>query len=74
MEIKKQGRIQKKHQEINWETPYYSYIAPIERCTNLRESSERRDHGLEKTKDRQRNVKPPLFKSALQYPSPYSSI
>ena len=29
------------------------YIAPIERCAKLRESSERRDHGHEKTMDRQ---------------------
>ena len=30
-----------------------NYIAPIERCAKLRESSERRDHGHEKTMDRQ---------------------
>ena len=29
------------------------YIAPIERSAKLRESSERRDHGHEKTMDRQ---------------------
>ena len=29
------------------------YIAPIERCAKLRESSERRDHEHEKTMDRQ---------------------
>lgn len=30
-----------------------TYIAPIERSAKLRESSERRDHGHEKTMDRQ---------------------
>lgn len=30
-----------------------SYIAPIERSAKLRESSERRDYGHEKTMDRQ---------------------
>ena len=29
------------------------YIAPIERCAKLRESSERKDHEHEKTMDRQ---------------------
>ena len=34
-------------QTANW------YIAPIERSAKLRESSERRDYGHEKTMDRQ---------------------
>lgn len=33
--------------------PQIPYIAPIERSAKLRESSERRDHGHEKTMDRQ---------------------
>ncbi len=33
--------------------PELSYIAPIERSAKLRESSERRDYGHEKTMDRQ---------------------